>query len=146
MRSLRVFAIRPRIAQHDVRFPAAVAVRGCCAARDAAVLPAASSRSLCSVADPPLAQFRTRTSVVTALQPTPRGKALAASAGEVGQGGEAALPEIAFFNRTAELKSLATILASPPTSVLVVTGPPSCGKSGARRTHGHRCHFRLGLC
>jgi hypothetical protein len=37
----------------------------------------------------------------------------------------------AFFNRAEELARLQRLLGSPPTSVLVLTGPPSCGKSGA---------------
>ena len=36
----------------------------------------------------------------------------------------------AFFNREAELQSLNATLADRPTAVLVLTGPPSCGKSG----------------
>ena len=36
-----------------------------------------------------------------------------------------------FFNRADELARLQRLLGSPPTSVLVLTGPPSCGKSGA---------------
>ena len=36
-----------------------------------------------------------------------------------------------FFNRAEELARLQRLLGSPPTSVLVLTGPPSCGKSGA---------------
>jgi len=36
-----------------------------------------------------------------------------------------------FFNRAPELGRLKALLGSPPTSVLVLTGPPSCGKSGA---------------
>ena len=36
-----------------------------------------------------------------------------------------------FFNRAPELGRLRQVLGSPPTSVLVLTGPPSCGKSGA---------------
>ena len=46
--------------------------------------------------------------------------------------GEAiAVCEGAFFNREAELRSLNATLADYPTAVLVLTGPPSCGKSGA---------------
>ena len=41
----------------------------------------------------------------------------------------------AFFNREAELQSLNATLADHPTAVLVLTGPPSCGKSG---THALR--------
>ena len=37
-----------------------------------------------------------------------------------------------FYNRKAELESLAALLGEPPTAVLVLTGPPSCGKSGVR--------------
>jgi hypothetical protein len=66
-----------------------------------------------------------------ALQPAPRGGALAASAGEAGEA-EAGRKVCrgAFFNRVAELKSLHDCLAEDPSAVLVVTGPPSCGKSG----------------
>jgi len=77
----------------------------------------------------PAAPGRASRRASTALQLAQRGGALAASAGEVG---EAVLCEDAFFNRAAELKSLATLLAGPPTAVIVLTGPPSCGKSGAR--------------
>ena len=42
----------------------------------------------------------------------------------------AAVCEGAFFNREAELRSLNATLADYPTAVLVLTGPPSCGKSG----------------
>ena len=46
--------------------------------------------------------------------------------------GEAiAVCEGAFFNREAELRSLNATLADYPTAVLVLAGPPSCGKSGA---------------
>ncbi len=76
----------------------------------------------------PLGQGRTRTArIATALQPAPRGGALVASAGEAG---EAVLRGDDFFNRAAELKSLAQRLADAPKAVLVLTGPPSCGKSG----------------
>jgi hypothetical protein len=79
----------------------------------------------------PLGQGRTRTSrVATALQPAPRGGALAASVGEAGETGVALLRGDDFFNRAAELKSLAQRLADAPKAVLVLTGPPSCGKSG----------------
>ncbi len=74
-------------------------------------------------------------------QPAQRGGALAASAGEPGEaeaGG--AVREGGFFNRAAELHSLTERLANKPTAVLVLTGPPSCGKTGA---HALRC---LGLC
>jgi len=37
----------------------------------------------------------------------------------------------ALYNRVRELQSLQDILASPPTNVIVLLGPPSCGKSGA---------------
>ena len=71
---------------------------------------------------------------MTALQPAPRGAAQAASTGAAGVAGEAAvLRRGAFFSRAAELDFLATLLAGPPASVLVVTGPSSCGKSGALR-------------
>jgi len=36
-----------------------------------------------------------------------------------------------FFNRAEELARLERLLSSTPTTVLLVTGPPSCGKSGA---------------
>ncbi len=65
-----------------------------------------------------------------ALQPTRRGAALAATAGEAGE--NEAERHGSFFNRKAELQSLAAGLASAPKSVLVMMGPPSCGKSGAR--------------
>ena len=35
-----------------------------------------------------------------------------------------------FFNRADELARLQRLLGSTPTAVLLVTGPPSCGKSG----------------
>jgi len=44
-----------------------------------------------------------------------------------------------FFNRAPELGRLRQVLGSPPTSVLVLTGPPSCGKSGACRVCALRC-------
>ena len=89
-------------------------------------LPAAGAAAL------PLDQGRTRTSrVVTLFQPTPRGGALVASAGEAGVVSEGRVHTGAFFNRTAELQVLATILAGAPTAVLLMIGPPSCGKSGA---------------
>jgi len=37
----------------------------------------------------------------------------------------------AFFNRAEELARLQKLLVSMPTAVTLVTGPPSCGKSGA---------------
>ena len=37
----------------------------------------------------------------------------------------------AFFNRSAELGKLKGLLGATPTGVLLLTGPPSCGKSGA---------------
>ena len=37
----------------------------------------------------------------------------------------------AFFNRADELARLQRLLGSAPTAVLLLTGPPSCGKSGA---------------
>ena len=81
---------------------------------------------------PPLYQGRARTSrVVTLFQPTPRGGALVASAGEAGVVSEGRVQAGAFFNRTAELEVLTTLLAGAPTAVLLMTGPPSCGKSGA---------------
>jgi hypothetical protein len=93
----------------------------------------------------PLGQGRIRTArVATAMQPVPRGGALVASAGEAGEARGGAVYKDAFFNRAAELKSLATLLAGPPRAVLVLTGPPSCGKSGARAPWF--CLFRLGLC
>jgi hypothetical protein len=41
-----------------------------------------------------------------------------------------------FFNRVREIKSLQAILAGSPSNVLVLLGPPSCGKSGA---HARLC-------
>ena len=67
--------------------------------------------------------------VPASLRPTPRGRTLAVSAGRAGQ-----LSEGAFFNRVAELDSLAKRLKGIPSTVIVVTGPPSSGKSGARAT------------
>ena len=93
----------------------------------------------------PLGQGRTRPArVATALQAAPRGGALVASAGEVGEAHGGAVYKDAFFNRAAELKSLATLLAGPPRAVLVLTGPPSCGKSGVCAPWF--CRFCLGLC
>jgi hypothetical protein len=67
---------------------------------------------------------------VAALQPGRRGTALAATEGEAGENeGECTA---SFFNRKVELQSLAERLANAPKAVLVMTGPPSCGKSGAR--------------
>jgi hypothetical protein len=77
---------------------------------------------------------------LTSLQLAQRGGALAATAGEAGE--EEAV-EGAFFNRQVELKSLATLLAGAPKAVIVMTGPPSCGKSGARALL--RCRFCVGL-
>ena len=66
---------------------------------------------------------------VTVLQSGRRGIALAATAGEAGENeGECTA---AFFNRKEELQSLDALLGEPPTGVLVMTGPPSCGKTGA---------------
>ena len=67
---------------------------------------------------------------VAALQPGRRGTALAATAGEAGE--NKAERQGTFFNRQVELQSLAALLGEPPTGVLVMTGPPSCGKSGMR--------------
>ena len=68
----------------------------------------------------------------TALQPAQRGRTLATTAGDEGEVGVAAgVCERAFFNRAAELQSLHDSLADAPTAVLVLSGPPSCGKSGA---------------
>jgi AAA+ ATPase superfamily predicted ATPase len=39
--------------------------------------------------------------------------------------------QAAFFNRVSEIKSLQATLAGSPSNVLVLLGPPSCGKSGA---------------
>jgi hypothetical protein len=58
-----------------------------------------------------------------------QGGPLFASTGEAGEAGAAGVPS-SFFNRTLELKGLAESLAVAPTGVLVMTGPPSCGKSG----------------
>ncbi len=81
----------------------------------------------------PLGQGRTRKArVATALQPAPRGGALVANAGEAGEAEARKIFRGAFFNRAAELKSLSECLAEEPTAVLVMTGPPSCGKSGVR--------------
>ena len=67
---------------------------------------------------------------VAPLQPGRRGTALAATAGEAGENeGECTA---SFFNRKVELQSLDALLGEPPTGVLVLTGPPSCGKSGMR--------------
>jgi hypothetical protein len=66
---------------------------------------------------------------VAALQPGRRGTALAATAGEAGE--NKAERQGTFFNRKAELQSLAALLGEPPSGVLVLTGPPSCGKTGA---------------
>jgi hypothetical protein len=67
---------------------------------------------------------------VTALQSRRRRIALAATAGESGE--NKADRQGTFYNRKAELQSLDALLDEPPTAVLVLTGPPSCGKSGAR--------------
>jgi hypothetical protein len=64
--------------------------------------------------------------VVTSLRPAPRGRALAASAGKAGN-----TVKEAFFDRTEELNSLAKRLNGIPNTVLLLTGPPSSGKSGA---------------
>ena len=37
----------------------------------------------------------------------------------------------AFFNRAEELAMLQGLLGATPTAVVLLTGPPSCGKSGA---------------
>jgi hypothetical protein len=133
---------RPRSAQRDTRFHAALAVRGCCTARNVA---RRFSWLMPSWLTSPLGQGRThKARVTTALQPAPRGGALVACAGEAGEARGGAVYKDAFFNRAAELKSLATLLAGPPRAVLVLTGPPSCGKSGARAPWF--CLFRLGLC
>jgi hypothetical protein len=124
-RALPVCAARSRSTQHDARFHAALAVRGCWMACNAA---RRFSWLTPSRLTSPLGQGRTRTAhIATALQPAPRGGALVASAGEAG---EAVLRGDDFFNRAAELKSLAQRLADAPKAVLVLTGPPSCGKSG----------------
>ena len=39
--------------------------------------------------------------------------------------------QAAFFNRVREIETLQAILAGSPSNVLVLLGPPSCGKSGA---------------
>ena len=67
---------------------------------------------------------------VAVLQPGRRGTALAATAGEAGENEGECMAS--FFNRKVELQSLDALLGEPPTGVLVMTGPPSCGKSGAR--------------
>jgi hypothetical protein len=150
-RALRICAARPRSAQHNTRFTAAVTVR-------AAVRRATRSTRVPRVTLLTLSLFfparpgRTRASrSVKALQPAPRGGALAASAGEADDGGEGeaddggegGVSDGAFFNRLAELHSLSTLLAGPPRAVLVVTGPPSCGKSGVRAPSS--CGLLLGL-
>ena len=75
---------------------------------------------------------------LTVLQPSRRSTALAATAGEAGE--NKAERTGTFFNRKAELQSLTALLAGAPKAVLVMTGPPSCGKSGARslRWHSHK--------
>jgi hypothetical protein len=75
-----------------------------------------------------------------ALKPGRRGIALAATAGEAGE--NKADRQGTFYNRKAELQSLDALLGEPPTAVLVLTGPPSCGKSGARSLR----FYSLGLC
>ena len=77
---------------------------------------------------------------VTVLQSGRRGIALAATAGEAGE--NKADRQGAFYNRKAELQRLNALLGEPPTAVLVLTGPPSCGKSGVRVP----CCFRVGSC
>ena len=67
---------------------------------------------------------------MTVLQSGRRGIALAATAGESGE--NKADRQGTFYNRKAELQSLDALLGEPPTGVLVMTGPPSCGKSGMR--------------
>ncbi len=67
---------------------------------------------------------------MTVLQSGRRGIALAATAGESGE--NKADRQGTFYNRKAELQSLGALLGEPPTAVLVLTGPPSCGKSGVR--------------
>jgi hypothetical protein len=69
------------------------------------------------------------------LQPGRRGTVLAATAGEAGENEGECMAS--FFNRTTELQSLAARLANAPKAVLVMTGPPSCGKSGARSWTWH---------
>ena len=41
-----------------------------------------------------------------------------------------------FFNRVKEVESLQAFLAGSPSNVIVLLGPPSCGKSGARACLG----------
>jgi hypothetical protein len=67
---------------------------------------------------------------VTVLQTGRRGIALAATSGESGE--NKADRQGTFYNRKAELQSLDALLGEPPTAVIVLTGPPSCGKSGMR--------------
>ena len=66
---------------------------------------------------------------------TPAVGALSASVGEFSvvrdEANKAVLRDDEFYNRVAELESLTTLIANPPTAVIVMTGPPSCGKSGA---------------
>jgi hypothetical protein len=131
-RAPQLHAAAPASATRAQPFCAALAVRDCCTARNAA---RRFSWLAPSWLTSPLGQGRTHDArFTTAPQPAPRGGTLVASAGEV-RGG-------AFSNRAAELKSLVTLLAGPPRAVLVLTGPPSCGKSGAR-SPGFAC---LGLC
>jgi hypothetical protein len=81
----------------------------------------------------PAAPGRARRLAATALQPARRGGALPVSVGEAGEAEEAGkVCRGAVFNRVAELQSLDACLAGDPTAVFVLTGPPSCGKSGAR--------------
>jgi hypothetical protein len=44
-----------------------------------------------------------------------------------------------FFNRVKEVESLQAFLAGSPSNVIVLLGPPSCGKSGARACLGGWC-------
>ena len=45
----------------------------------------------------------------------------------------------AFFNCVKEVECLQAFLAGSPSNVLVLLGPPSCGKSGARACLGGWC-------
>jgi hypothetical protein len=107
--------------------------RGAACAALACALPL-SSDHVASQASQPGAQLaasgRAVCQPLTVLQPGRRSITLAATAGEAAE--TAGVCRGAFFNREAELQSLIDGLADEPTAVLVMIGPPSCGKSGAR--------------
>jgi hypothetical protein len=54
----------------------------------------------------------------------------------------ARLPAEAPFSRAAELDYLDALFSTQPTSVLILSGPPSCGKSGACSAQVLRCQTR----